>query len=134
MPSPNSSPLEVQVMSNRFEDVESYLAAQSPSVRSTLELVRAAIKAAVPDAEEVISYQIPTFKRRGSLIAYGAGKNHCALYVMSEAVMDRFAEELESYDNAKTTLRFPVGSPPPADLVGRLARARVDETDAARKR
>lgn len=47
--------------------VDNYLAALSEDKRATLEKLRRIIKAVVPDATEVISYQIQFSNTRGDL-------------------------------------------------------------------
>jgi uncharacterized protein YdhG (YjbR/CyaY superfamily) len=120
-------------MSQKVKDVDEYLAAVPDDARATLEKLRTAIKAAAPEATEVISYQVPTFKYQGRpLVSFGVAKNHCALYVMSPGVMEAHEEELKTYDTAKGTIRFPVGQPLPNTLVQKLVRARIEEHQAAR--
>jgi uncharacterized protein YdhG (YjbR/CyaY superfamily) len=111
--------------------VEKYLAHVPAPARATLQAVRAAIRAAVPaEATEALSYQIPTFKFKGNLVAYGAWKNHCSLFPMSGRVMRAFANELKRFSTAKGTIRFPVDKPLPASLIKRLVRARLAEQRA----
>jgi uncharacterized protein YdhG (YjbR/CyaY superfamily) len=64
-------------------------------------------------------------------VSFGAAKNHCALYVQSPAVMEAHAAELEGHDISKGTVRFAAAKPLPADLVTKLVKARIAETDAA---
>lgn len=113
-----------------FTTVSEYLAAQPPATRKTLEAVRKAIQAAAPKAEEYIGYQVPTFRQDGQLVAYGAGKQHCSLYVMSPKVMAQFAKELEGYKTSKGSVFFDVGEPLPASLVKKLVKARLAENRA----
>jgi uncharacterized protein YdhG (YjbR/CyaY superfamily) len=95
--------------------------------------LRRVIAAAAPDAVEAISYGVPAFKYRGRpLVSYGAGKNHCAFYVQSPAVMDAHRHALAGLDTSKGTIRFAHDAPLPEDLVIMLVRARMAETDAAR--
>lgn len=94
-------------------DVDAVLAALPDDVRTALEDLRETIRAAAPDAEESISYAVPSFKYRGRpLVSFGAGKNHCAFYVQSPAVMDAHQDELTSYDTSKGTVRFAASAVP----------------------
>ena len=112
-------------------DVEAYLAAVPEEARAALEQLRRRIRAALPGAIETISYGIPTFKQDGRpVVGFGAGKGHCALYVMSPKVMEAHAADLEGYDTSKGTIRFAAGKPLPAALVKKLVRARVAENQA----
>ena len=117
-------------MSAPARDIDGYLAALPEEARATLEELRRTIKAAAPEAAEVISYQVPTYKYHGSLVGFWATKNHCAFCVMSPAVMEAHRDELKAYDTAKATIRFPPGKPLPAALVKKLVKARIDENEA----
>jgi len=97
--------------------VDEYIAAQSPAAQPRLRELRAIIRAAIPDAAEVISYGMPTYKFRGSFVSFGAAKRHCALY---GSAMDAFAEELRGFGTSKGTVRFPLDRPIPAELVRKL--------------
>ena len=110
--------------------MDDYLAAVPEEARVTLEKLRKTIKAVAPQAIEVISYRVPTYKLHGSLVGFWATKNHCAFCVMSTSVMDAHEDELKPYDTAKATIRFPAGKPLPAALVKRLVKARIEENEA----
>jgi len=111
--------------------VEEYLAAIPEGSRVALEGLRAIIRAAVPDATEAISWQMPSFKYRGrALVGYAAFKDHCSFFPMSKAVMVTFADELKAYGTSKGTIRFDPERPLPTTLVKKLVRARVAEVDA----
>jgi uncharacterized protein YdhG (YjbR/CyaY superfamily) len=110
--------------------VDQYLDTVPEEARITLEKLRASIRSAAPKAEEVISYGIPTYKLNGSLIGFGAASKHCGLYVMSYAVMDEFKNDLQGYDTATSTIRFPFDKPLPATLVKKIVHARIKENDA----
>src|SRR5437588_993248 len=82
-----------------------YLAAVTEDKRAALQKLRKAIKAAAPEAEECISYQIPAFRLNGTfLVGYGAGANHCAFYPGS--VVQALKKELKGFDTSKGTIRF----------------------------
>lgn len=112
-------------------EVDEFLSRIPDEARATLEKLRKTIRAVVPETTEAISYGIPAFKHHGRpLVSFGATKNHCALYVMSPAVMEAHAAELAEYDTSKGTIRFPHGKPLPAALVTKLVKARIAEIDA----
>lgn len=110
-------------------EVDAFLAALPDDARTTLEILRRTIRAVAPNATETITYGVPAFKLSKTLVSYGAGKSHCALYVMSPAVMERHADELRSYDTSKGTIRFPTNKPLPAELVRTLVEARIAEVE-----
>jgi uncharacterized protein YdhG (YjbR/CyaY superfamily) len=111
-----------------FENIEDYLVAQPVEARNKLALVRAAIRRAVPNAQEVISYQIPAFRIDGRVFIYFAGwKNHYSLYPVDEALLAAFSSELGSYQISKGTIRFPLAAPVPEDLILRIAVFKAEE-------
>jgi len=112
------------------KNVDEYLAGVPEPARSTLNRVRATIRSAVPpEATEVISYRIPTFKYKGSLLGFAAFSNHCSLFPMSPAVMAAFKNELKDFDTSKGTIHFPMDKPLPAGLVKKLVKARMAENE-----
>jgi uncharacterized protein YdhG (YjbR/CyaY superfamily) len=121
-----------------YASVDAYLAAQPEHARPVLEAVRAAIRAALPAAEELISYQIPAYRVAGRTAIFFAGwKSHYSLYPVSAALVAAFAGELEPFEVEKGTIRFPLGAPVPAELIGRIAAFKAEEASAratARKR
>jgi len=115
--------------------VEEYLAALPKDARATLEKIRQAIMAAAPTATEKIGYGMPGFSYEGRYLVYYAGfKNHCSFFPASTGVMEEFSNDLESYDVAKGTIRFPIGKPLPGTLVKKLVKARIREIDALGRR
>lgn len=115
-------------------DIDEFLAGLPEERRSALEGLRRTIAKAAPEAVEAISYGVPAFKYRGRpLVSFGAGKQHCAFYVQSPAVMEAHRDELVGYETAKGTIRFAPGEPLPADLVTKLVKARIAETDASER-
>jgi len=116
------------------KDIDEYLSTLSEESRVALQQLRKTIGSAAPTATEGISYGVPTFKHLGALVGFGAAKNHCSFYVMSTATMEAHADELESYDTSKGTIRFPPGKPLPAALVRKLVKARIAENEARKAR
>jgi uncharacterized protein YdhG (YjbR/CyaY superfamily) len=110
--------------------VDDYLASVPGDVRAALLKLRKTIRAAAPKATEEISYQVPTFKHNGGLVAYAAFPDHCSFFVMSTEVMRTLADELERYPVGKGSIRFPPDKPLPASLVKKLVKARVAENEA----
>jgi uncharacterized protein YdhG (YjbR/CyaY superfamily) len=114
----------------RADTVDGYLATLPEDVRATLAGLRKTIKAAAPKATEVISYQIPTFKHQGMLVAFAAFPGHCGFYIMSEKVLRAHDAELKEYELNKASIRFPASKPLPAALVTKLVKARIAENEA----
>ncbi|MCI0397469.1 MAG: DUF1801 domain-containing protein [Chloroflexi bacterium] len=111
-------------------DVDNYLAALPEAAREALSKLRQTIKSVVPEATEVISYRVPTFKYRGSLVAYAAFPDHCSFFVMSPAVMEAHKADLKGYDTSKGTIHFSPDKPLPESLVKKLVQARLAENEA----
>jgi uncharacterized protein YdhG (YjbR/CyaY superfamily) len=120
---------------SKTQTIDAYLAVLSADQRAALEKLRKTIRAAVPQAEECISYQLPAFRLDGKpLVAFGATANHCAFYLMSSSTVEAHEEELGGYDTSKGTIRFPANKPLPAPLVRKLVKARIAENEAGRKK
>ncbi len=111
------------------EGVEAYLAKVPPRHRAALEDLRATIKEAAPDAEEVVSYQMPAFRHHGALVYYAAFRDHCSLFIGSVTTQRKFAAELRPFVAGKGTVHFTPDHPLPRDLVRRIVRARVAENE-----
>jgi uncharacterized protein YdhG (YjbR/CyaY superfamily) len=120
--------------SPRAETVDGYLATLPEDVRAALAKLRKTIKAAAPKATEVISYQIPTFKHEGMLVAFAAFEGHCGFYIMSPKILLAHAAELRDYELNKASIRFPASKPLPATLVTKLVKARVAENEARHRK
>jgi uncharacterized protein YdhG (YjbR/CyaY superfamily) len=110
--------------------IDEYIAAFSPEIRSILEKIRVAIRKAAPNAEERISYQMPTFALEGkALVYFGAFKNHIGFY---PPVRDeKLRGETSIYEGAKGNLRFPLDEPIPYTLISKIVKVRVRENQEA---
>ena len=114
-----------------YRSVSEYIAAQPRAVQPILRKVRAAIRKAVPKAEEMITYQIPTYKLDGERVVYFAGwAKHYSIYPAIGQVAVALREELEPYKVTKGTIRFPLDQPVPVGLIGRIAKIRAKEATA----
>jgi uncharacterized protein YdhG (YjbR/CyaY superfamily) len=115
--------------------VEEYLAAVPEESRAALEKLRRMIRDAAPEATETIAYQMPAFKDHGRfLVSYAAFKDHCSFFPMSTAVIEAHGEDLKPYLAGKGTLRFHPNKPPPAALVKKIVKTRLEENAARRRR
>jgi len=106
--------------------IDEYIAAFPPDVQEILEKVRATIREAAPEAEEAIKYGIPTFTLKGNLVHFGAYKKHIGFYPTPTG-LDKFKNELSSYEGSKGTVRFPLDKPIPFDLISKITKFRVKE-------
>jgi uncharacterized protein YdhG (YjbR/CyaY superfamily) len=119
---------EARIMAGKPTTIDEYLAALSDDKRAALQKLRKTIKAAVPKAEECISYGLAAFRLNGRpLVAFGATGKHCAFYPMSSSTVAAHRDELKDYDTSKGTIRFQADKPLPAALVRKLVKARIAE-------
>ena len=113
----------------KFQSMDQYLAAQPAEAREKLIQVRAAIRRAVPDAVEAISYQIPAFRLNGRVFIFFAGwKGHYSVYPVGDALLEAFGAALARYEISKGTIRFPLEEPVPEELISRIAAFKAQET------
>jgi uncharacterized protein YdhG (YjbR/CyaY superfamily) len=120
--------MRIRMAKTDFKSVDDYIAAQPLAAQRILGRVRGTIRAALPRAEEVISYQIPAYKLDGRAVVYFAGwKQHYSLYPAGERLVAAFKQELAGYTISKGTIRFPLDAPVPVKLIARIARFRANE-------
>ena len=106
--------------------IDEYIADYPKDVQKLLEQVRATIKKAAGEAEEKISYGIPTFTLKGNLVHFGAYKNHIGFYATPTG-HDAFKKELSVYTQGKGSVQFPIDQPLPLDLISKIVKFRVKE-------
>ena len=111
-----------------FASIDEYIASASPEVQPILEKIRQTIQAAIPDATETISYQMPAFKRRRIIIYFAAFKHHIGIYPPVKGGA-RLAGALLPYRGDKGNLRFPLKNPMPYELIGKVAIALSRENE-----
>lgn len=103
------------------QTVDEYIFAQPGEVRQYLESVRDVVRAALPDAEERISWSMPTFWKGHNIIQFAGFKNHVGLYPGPEAVRE-FSERLEGYKTSKGAIQIPYSSLVPKELITDIAK------------
>jgi uncharacterized protein YdhG (YjbR/CyaY superfamily) len=111
--------------------VDEYFEAFPPAVRNTLKKLRQTIKAAAPEAEELISYQMPGYKYLGMLVYFAAWKTHIGFYPAGR--LEAFKKELSGYERSKGTIRFPLDKPIPFGLISKIVKFRVKENEEKKK-
>jgi uncharacterized protein YdhG (YjbR/CyaY superfamily) len=125
----------------RSRSVTEYIAAQPKASQPALRAIRSAIRKALPDAEEVISYGIPAYRLHGYVALYFAGwRDHYSLYPVNARLVASLKPSSASYEvNDKGTIKFPLSEPVPGQLIAGIAKAKAKEaatrraTAAARK-
>ena len=108
------------------KDINGYIAGFPEETQVILEKLRRTIRKAAPEAQEVISYQMPAFKYQGILVYFAAYKNHIGFYPTSTGIA-AFKKELSAYQTSKGTVRFPIDKPLPLDLTSKIVKFRVKE-------
>ena len=110
-------------------NIDDYIKGFTPEVQAILQRVRAVIREAAPNAQEVISYRMPAFKQNGILVFFAAFKHHIGLYppVSGNAQIEK---AIAPYAGEKGNLRFPFDKPIPYDLIARIAKLRVKQDSA----
>ena len=106
--------------------MDEYIATFPEETQKILEELRATIKASAPDAEEKISYQMPTFFLKGNLVHFAAWKNHIGFYPTPSGT-EAFKQELSIYEGAKGSIKFPIDKPLPLELISKIVKFRVAE-------
>lgn len=110
----------------KARNIDEYIAAFPKDVQKKLEEMRATIRKAAPDAQEAISYAIPTFKQRGNLVHFAAFKNHIGFYPAPRGI-EAFKKELARYEGGKGTIQFPLDEPLPLSLITKIVKFRVKD-------
>ena len=121
--------------STTLDSFDEYIAKAPASVQPVLRKIRQTIRKPILEAEEVISYGMPSFKKHGILVHIGAFKEHIGLFppIHGNATIEK---AVKRYAGPKGNLRFPLDEPIPYDLIGRIAKLRVkqDEEKAATRK
>ncbi len=108
-------------------NIDEYIAGFPKEVQAILEQVRATVKQVAPDAEEAISYGIPTFRLNKTYLVYFAGfKNHVGFYATPTG-HEAFQEELSVFKQGKGSVQFPLDKPMPLDLIIKIVEFRKQE-------
>ena len=108
------------------KNMDEYIAGFPTEVQKKLKKIRVTIRRAAPDAEETISYQMPTFTLKGNLVHFAAYQKHIGFYPAPRGI-EKFKKELSVYEGAKGTVRFPLDKPIPYGLIGRIVKFRVKD-------
>lgn len=109
-----------------FRSIDEYIDQFSPEVQEILRTIRKVIKEVAPEAEEKISYQMPTFVLNGNLVHFAAYKKHIGFYPTPSGI-EAFKEELSMYKGAKGSVQFPINKTIPYDLIREIVKYRVEE-------
>ena len=110
-------------------NIDEYIQAFPSEIQSILQSIRTTIRKAAPEAEEIISYRMPAFRQNGILVYFAAFKKHIGLYppVSGDPAVEK---AIAPYAGPKGNLQFPLDQPIPYDLIERIVKLRVKQTQA----
>lgn len=111
-----------------YETIDEYILQFPQEVQEILKALRKVIREAAPDAEEKMSWQMPTFALHGNLVHFAAHKKHIGFYPAPSGI-EAFKHELSEYKGAKGSVQFPLDKPMPYELISRIVKFRVEENN-----
>ena len=115
-------------MARKPTTIDEYLASVTGERRAALDHIRKTIRTILPEAEECISYRIPAFRFKGRIVAgFAATAKGCSYFPFSGSTLRTLAEELENFEQTKSSLHFDPAKPLSAGLVRKLIKARIAE-------
>ncbi|WP_336518326.1 DUF1801 domain-containing protein [Pollutibacter soli] len=108
--------------------VEDYILAQPPDSFKALTEVRKRIRKVIPKAEEVIWYNIPTYKIDGkALLCFAGFKQHCSIVTMNHDVTKILKEDLKDFKKSGTTIHFTSANVPTVALISKIVNIRLKQ-------
>lgn len=117
------------IKKENVNSIDTYIGQFPAEIQEILQEIRQVIKEAAPEAEEKISYQMPTFYQGGNLVHFAAYKNHIGFYPAPSGI-EKFKQDLSKYKSAKGSVQFPLNQPIPFDLIQKIVTFRVAENQA----
>ena len=112
--------------SHKYQTVDEYVRFQQLEHQEKLNKIRHAIKEAVPEALECISYNMPAYKFKGILVYFALAKKHIGFYPTPSGI-SAFQKELKNYVHGRGSVQFPLDQPLPLDLIAEMAKFRYLE-------
>ena len=110
--------------------VDTYIDGLPAEKQVPMRQLRATIRAAAPDADEVITYKMPGFKAHGSfLVSYDAFKRHYSLFPWNDEMVAELGDAIQPYVKGRGTLQFPASKPLPLDVIRRIVEIRVRQSE-----
>ena len=114
--------------------IDEYLATVEPAKRTALERIRTLAKKAVPEAEEIISYRMPTLTYRGKpFLGFDAHTKHIGIYPFSGRVIEALGETLRDYQTTKGAIRVPLEKPISEETLFAVIECRLEAIRAANR-
>ncbi len=112
--------------------VDAYISAAPPETRELLKEIRKIIRTTAPHAQEKISYGMPYYAYKGRLVYFAHAKEHVGVYAMMDA-MDALKDEVKKYRTSKATLRFPLDTKIPVQLIKKLVKMQMKKNEEKKK-
>ena len=116
-----------------YATIDEYIRAYPEPVQGKLQQLRLLVRETAPEAQEKISYQMPTFYLNGNLVHFAAHPRHIGFYPTPSGISE-FKDELSRYKHAKGSVQFPLDEPLPLDLIRKIVRFRVEENKKKTKK
>lgn len=113
---------------DKLNTVDAYIESFPKEKQAILQSIRIAIQDVAPDAEECLSYQMPTYKQNGVLASFAAYNNYVGFYPTPSGIVN-FKAELTKYKSAKGSVQFPLNKPIPLKLIEKIVKFRVKENN-----
>lgn len=111
---------------NTIKSIDEYILQFSPEIQEKLQSLRKVIKEHAPNAEEKMSWQMPTFVLHGNLVHFAVHKRHIGFYPGPSGI-EAFKHKLSEYKSSKGAVQFPIDKPLPYELISEIVRFRIAE-------
>ncbi|MCW4011671.1 MAG: DUF1801 domain-containing protein [Candidatus Bathyarchaeota archaeon] len=108
--------------------IDEYISRFTGETKERLQKIRKLIKKTAPNATEIISYGIPTYKQRENLVHFAGYKKHIGFYPTPSGI-EAFQDELKEYKTSKGAIQFPHDKPIPYDLIKRIVQYRIQSVE-----
>jgi len=117
----------------KFKTTDEYISSFPKNLQALLNEMRAIVTAAAPQAEEIISYNMPALKQKSVLVYYAAYEHHIGFYPTASGIAN-FQQEIAKYKSSKGALQFPLDKPLPKTLIAKMVKFRVKEQEEKNKK
>jgi len=114
-------------VNKQYQTIDEYIKSFPGDIQARLKQLRALIRRVAPEAQEKISYQMPTFYLNGNLVHFAAYPKHIGFYPTPSGI-EAFQKELSKYKSSKGAVQFPLDAPLPLKLIERIVKFRVKES------
>lgn len=110
----------------KFTNVDQYIASFPPQVQTILQTLRQSIQQIAPQAQEKISYQMPTYYLNGNLVHFAGYHNHIG-FCPTPSAIEAFQAQLTPYKTSKGAIQFPIDQPLPLGLIQAIVKFRLEQ-------